>query len=397
MRPRHSGEPLDPNTRRFDPQEEHRAEDDRPVESRLVGDYLQEVRATPLLDRAEESKLAARLQHSREALAGLLLRLPQPWRGRVLEDDPDGPELGREWPLKRLEAAYQRLAETMDDPDARPIAGMVQEAEGHKGDLDRARDTLIRANLRLVIFMAKKFRNHGLSLLDLIQEGNVGLLRALDKYELERGHKFSTYAVWWIRNGISKAIAHRSRLIRLPEHVRLARQCLKRSVADLASSLGRRPTTREIAARMALPEEKVVELLTLSPDPAPLESPGTEDKPPAAVAKVPDPASPDPLKTTMKREMRRKLLAALRALSPTEQRIVTLRFGMTGDEPLTFRQIGKICNLSHERVRQLYRAALRKLRNARDWLFEPPLGVQRKEGGGRLAQPAAVRRRDSRL
>ena len=334
-----------------------------------MDDYMREVRSTPLLEREEEVRLATEFRQSREALAAVLLRLPEPWAETVLGEDREGPQLGRRWSLKRLEASFQQLLECAEEPGSEPIAALVQEARAHKRRLDRSRETLLRSNLRLVIHLAKKLKGRGIPFLDLIQEGNLGLMTALEKYECERGNRFSTYAVWWIRNTLFKAMAQKNRLIRLPEHVKAAIGAVRREMGDLSGELGRRPTEKEIADRMDLPVEKVIELLTVVKDPRPLENFGAETDGPQLIAQVPDTNVVDPLKRTLKREMRTNVTKALRILSPSEERVIRLRFGMDGEAPMSLRQIGNACKLSHERVRLIQRAALRKLRAAKDSLF----------------------------
>jgi RNA polymerase primary sigma factor len=351
------------------PESEEVDRSDRHLGSRLMDDYMREVRATPLLEREEEVRLATEFRQSREHLAEVLLSLPEPWAEIVLGEDREGPRRGRRWPLKQLEASFQQLLECAEEPGSESIAALVQEAKTHKRRLDRSRETLLRSNLRLVIHLAKKLKGRGIPFLDLIQEGNLGLMTGLEKYECERGNRFSTYAVWWIRNTLFKAVAEKNRLIRLPEHVKAAVGAVRREMGDLSGELGRRPTEKELADRMDLPVEKVIELLTVVKDPRPLENFGAESDRPQLVTQVPDTKVVDPLKRTLNREMRKNVTKALRILGPSEERVIRLRFGMDGEAPMSLRQIGEVCDLSHERVRQIQRAAIRKLRAAKDSLF----------------------------
>jgi RNA polymerase primary sigma factor len=344
---------------------------DRNLGFRFMDDYMREVRATPLLAREEEMGLAAELHESREALARILLSLPEPWAGAVLGGDREGAKLGGRWPLKRLETCYRRLLECAEEPGAEAISSLVREAGNSKRRLARARETLLRSNLRLVIHLAKKLRGCGVPFLDLIQEGNLGLMTALERYEHERGNRFSTYAVWWIRKSLFTAMARKTRLIRLPEHVRTAVSAVRREAQRLAGELGRRPTESEIADRMELPVEKVVQLFTVVRNPEPLEDFGVETGGPQHLAQIPDARAADPLKRMLNREKRRRVHRALRLLSRAEERVIRLRFGMDGDEPMSLRRIGEACGLSHERVRQIQRAAIRKLRAAKESLSGP--------------------------
>ena len=216
----------------------------------LLPVYLREMGATPLLSKEGEVQLARSLQEARTACAKLFLRLPRACREDVLEDDPHGPRLGSKWSLDRLEQAYERLriyASRHDDPR---VDRILRRLRPEKANVDRSRDGLILANLRLVTHIVKKYAKQGVPFMDLIQEGNIGLMRAVEKFEYEKGFKFSTYAYWWIKQAITRAIADKARLIRIPVHVGEKLKRIQRVSDSLAETLGRAPTPSEIARKM---------------------------------------------------------------------------------------------------------------------------------------------------
>ncbi len=348
-----------------DPYASEYLEPDAPSpEGSLLSRYLRETVRTELLDREEETRLHIELQQSREAFAKLVLRLPEPWREQALEDDEEGPDLGRKWPLKRLEACYHRLVDCTREPDGQQIAAIVRAAGRHKRGIDRAREALIVAHLRFVVFVVKKVGNRGMSFLDLVQEGNLGLIQAVERFEWERGYRFSSYAVFWIRRAIFEAFRKHFRIVRLPEHVKTLIGRLKQTASELGDSLGRKPMRNELAAEMGLPLERVVELLTVARDAYPLETFGTEDDRPGFLSYLSDSNSPDPLRASLEGDMREKLMEALSALPRREEQILKLHFGIDCDRPYTLREIGLKFKLTRERIRQIQIAAIEKVRDA---------------------------------
>jgi RNA polymerase sigma factor (sigma-70 family) len=231
-------------------------------------------------------------------------------------------------------------------------------AEGQK-----ARHRLIEMNLRLVISVARRYVNRGLPLEDLIQEGNLGLFRAVDKYDPKRGWRFSTYAYWWIRQGVTRAIADQARTIRMPVHTGQLLNRLGEVRRQLEQRIGRDPTPAEIAAEIGLPEERVLETLVASREPLSLESTilGTDNSTLADV--VPDDGAPDAQEQVELSERRTKLDEVLDALTPRERAVIRLRFGLEDGTPLTLAEVGHRLGVSRERVRQLEADGLRKLRS----------------------------------
>jgi RNA polymerase primary sigma factor len=322
--------------------------------------------STPLIDEHQEVELARELQEAREGLARLALKLPASAREYVLDNDLSGPKRGREWPLDDMEECYARLIRYERETREPKMTALVREAKGFKRHVDHARDALILANLRLVVHIAKKYLNHGISFMDLIQEGNIGLMKAVEKFEYERGNKFSTYAYWWIKQAIERAIADKARVIRIPVHVNEKIKKISRISKELAETLGRRPTPSEIARKLRMPVSKVEEILGVVPEPQALEDVSSEDESPGLLRFIADPNAPSPLERTVDRELREKVEGTLKVLTEREEEIIRLRFGIGREMPYTLEEIGRVMGLSRERVRQIEATALKKIQSAEE-------------------------------
>ena len=229
---------------------------------------------------------------------------------------------------------------------------------------EQAKQQLIEANLRLVISVARNYKRADVPLLDLIQEGNLGLIRAVEKFDYRLGFKLSTYATWWIRQAITRALADQGRTIRLPLHVAEEVRRLLRARRQLAQKLNREPTIAEVAREAKQQEERVVQLLELVEKPLSLETPIGEDGGSSYGDLIEDVEAPAPLELTAEQSRAQELAGALATLEPRLRDVVTLRFGLGSDSPRTLEEVGAAVGVTRERVRQLETRALRELRLA---------------------------------
>ena len=282
--------------------------------------YFREVGSVPLLNREEEVALAKRIERGRKSRRQLM-------SGRDLVSND------------RFE--IERVA----------------------ADGQAAWDHLVKANSRLVISMAKKYRGQGVPFLDLIQEGNVGLMKAADKFDYSRGYKFSTYATWWIRQAITRALANQGRTIRVPVHMSDRIRKLFAIAQAMEQDLGRRATPAEIARRMEVPEGNVRHMLRVARRSLSLEKPVGEEQDSELGHFIEDHQSPDPLEEAAFQLLQTDLDDLLQCLTAREARILRLRFGLDNGQPHTLKEVGKKFNLTRERIRQIEQEALHKLRH----------------------------------
>jgi len=288
-----------------------------------VGMYLKEMSRVPLLKADEEYEIAVRIEDGRMAKADLLCA-----RGRK----------------RKLE--QQRLESLVQD-------GIV------------AREHIIKANTRLVVSIAKRYMGRGVHFLDLIQEGNLGLMKAVEKYDVHKGFRFSTYATWWIRQTISRAIADQARTIRVPVHMSDRIRQTYKATHDLEQRLGRVPTPEELAVELGLDLQKVQWILQVSWLPLSLESPVGDEEDSELGMFIEDELTPTPMQSVYQSMLKDKIDEVLGTLSPREARILRLRFGLDTGVPYTLEEVGEKFGLTRERIRQIEGKALRRLRHPR--------------------------------
>ena len=249
-----------------------------------------------------------------------------------------------------------------------PLLTADQEVELAKrieaGD-QTAKDELIQANLRLVVSIAGHYNNRGMQYLDLIQEGNMGLIKAADKFDYKKGFKFSTYATWWIRQSITRALADQARTIRIPVHMVETINRLIRTSRQLMQELGREPTTAEIADAMHLSEQRVQEIIKIAQDPVSLETPIGEEEDSHLGDFIPDESAPAPSDAAFYALQREQLMEVLDTLTDREKKVICLRYGLDGGKSYTLEEVGEIFKVTRERIRQIEAKALRKLRQNR--------------------------------
>lgn len=294
--------------------------------------YLKEIGKVPLLSADEEIELAQKMEAGSVA-------------------------------VEKIPLLKERLAETGEEQEKEEIQAEIKALQL---DVDRGSDAkkrLAEANLRLVVSIAKRYVGRGMLFLDLIQEGNLGLIKAVEKFDYRKGYKFSTYATWWIRQAITRAIADQARTIRIPVHMVETINKLIRVSRQLLQELGREPTPEEIAEEMKMPVERVREILKISQEPVSLETPIGEEEDSHLGDFIKDDNVPVPADAATFTLLKEQLEEVLGTLTEREQKVLTLRFGLEDGRARTLEEVGKEFNVTRERIRQIEAKALRKLRH----------------------------------
>jgi RNA polymerase primary sigma factor len=261
----------------------------------------------------------------------------------------------RQKKLEGLEALYHLTINDLKEVNREVSIG---EAKAR-----RAKKEMVEANLRLVISIAKKYTNRGLQFLDLIQEGNIGLMKAVDKFEYRRGYKFSTYATWWIRQAITRSIADQARTIRIPVHMIETINKLNRISRQMLQEMGREPTPEELAVRMEMPEDKVRKVLKIAKEPISMETPIGDDEDSHLGDFIEDTSVASPIDQATMESLRETTHSVLAQLTPREAKVLRMRFGIDMNTDHTLEEVGKQFDVTRERIRQIEAKALRKLRH----------------------------------
>ncbi len=352
-------------------------EDKQPKDTALEPIYFRTFRSRPLLDKQEELELAKCIDESSRQIRAVLTKAMQ--SVGALGDRPEFQEAlhslteirglsGLSAPaLNEAEEQLSALRNMLPTRGLKArmarkcLQGLQRELADNRAHLERAKEGLVQRNLRLVVDIAKRFTGRELGFLDLVQEGNIGLMRAAERFQYQKGFKFSTYATWWIRQGILRAVADQSRTIRVPVHTTEAWQRMIKVSHRLAQQLVREPSIEEIALTLSISPERVQHTMQSFLEPVSFDQPNTEGEPFLDDCLPDDRVSP-PDEHLQDEQMKTQLHRFLRILTPREEQVIRLRFGIGNGQSRTLEEVGKLLNVTRERIRQIEGLALKKLR-----------------------------------